>query len=658
MVIGRILQLSLINQRIIKRGSLQYALWYVFDRLWLVTGMISAATFGGTLWLSSIYSLFGAKIGKKTFFEDAFVHLPFMLTVKDKTVVEADVKLETIRILKNGDVEVGRIVLESNVVVGAGSYIGSDTRVGSYSILKPLSRLPSGNKIEKNSILEGHHLCERFDDLDEASLETKILGESLLGFIWHLMASLIISVSSLFSLLFNAFILLGLVHGFGLKGVAILVGCIPLTTAVASIVLAMVIIYPLRYILLGGKRASPMQTQMYSIDFHRYWTAIKLYAAAIANSENTILSRYISKLLGANVDINAAFALEPQEPHLTLTGQNFFCGNGVKFRNIAFSPGGRVGFDRVEIGDNCMIFDRSVVEAGAKLENNVMVGSVTVIPKDVNNTQGSKLIGNPLIRLRLMADGNMDDDTSSTDNANMMNEILSFVISTYWSVVSSFPVITVYLMAAYFFWRVHMYSSLSFTFGAVALIFPFMVVFVCGLLLFISFGIKALCIGNFKTFLRKGEVADMNSGKLLRWKISNLLISSTCRIPLLVINEFWVTRAFWTLMGAKIGTNTMIDPDVLLFEADMLDIGDECRIEEMATLLCHKFNQGNLEMEPISIPNNTIIRSHAVILPGSKITGKRVKIMPLTHVLPGEDLTDGVWHGSPAESIDKENGIV
>jgi len=631
-----------------------YALWYVFDRLWMVTGMISATTFGGTWWLPTIYSVLGAKIGKKTFLEDAFVHLPFMLTVKDHTVVETGVKLETIRILRNGDVQVGRIVLESNVVVGAASYIGSDTRVGSRSILKPLSRLPSGNKIGKNSILEGHRLGKRFDDLDEASLETNILGKSVIGFICHLVAFLIVLVPSLFSLVFNTCILLGLVHGFGMKGIAILVGCIPLTTAIASIVLAMVIIYPLRFILLGGKRASPMQTKVYSIDFHRYWTAIKLYSATIANSENTILSRYICKLLGANIDIHAPFALEPQEPHLTSTGRNLFCANGVKFRNIAFSPGGYVGFDKVDIGDNCMIFDRSVVEAGARIDNNVMVGSVTVIPRDIDNTQGTTLMGNPLMRLRLMADGNMDDDISSS----MMNEIWFFVISTYWLVVLSFLVITAYLMTAYFFWIVHLYSSLSFAFGAVALIFPFLITLVCGLLLFISFGVKAICIGNFNTFLGKGEVADMNSGKLLRWEIANFLISSSCHIPLLVINEFWVTRAFWKLMGAKIGINTMIDPNVLMLEADMLDIGDECRVEEMVTLLCHKFNRGNLEMEPISIPNNTIIRSHAVILPGSKISGKRVKIMPLTHVLPGENLTDGVWHGSPAECIDKKHGIV
>jgi len=63
-------------------------------------------------------------------------------------------------------------------------------------------------------------------------------------------------------------------------------------------------------------------------------------------------------------------------------------------------------------------------------------------------------------------------------------------------------------------------------------------------------------------------------------------------------------------------------------------------------------------MEPISIPDNTIIRSHAVILPGSKIIDKRVKIMSLTHVPPDKNLADDIWHGSPAECINEKYGMV
>ena len=46
----------------------------------------------------------------------------------------------------------------------------------------------------------------------------------------------------------------------------------------------------------------------------------------------------------------------------------------------------------------------------------------------------------------------------------------------------------------------------------------------------------------------------------------------------------------------------MFDTRVLILEADYLKIGNECRIEDMATLLCHKFSNGRLEILPIELP--------------------------------------------------------
>ena len=102
----------------------------------------------------------------------------------------------------------------------------------------------------------------------------------------------------------------------------------------------------------------------------------------------------------------------------------------------------------------------------------------------------------------------------------------------------------------------------------------------------------------------------------------------------------------------------MIDTRVLILEADYLKIGNECRIEDMATLLCHKFSNGRLEILPIDLPSNTFIGSHSVILPGSRISGTNVKVMPLTLVMTNEEVIDGLWHGSTEELVNVENGRI
>jgi hypothetical protein len=138
--------------------------------------------------------------------------------------------------------------------------------------------------------------------------------------------------------------------------------------------------------------------------------------------------------------------------------------------------------------------------------------------------------------------------------------------------------------------------------------------------------------------------------------IANQLIHTAAPFILQLIDEFWLTATFWKMMGATIGTNTRIDPNVLLLEVDLLEIGDNCRVEEEATLLCHRFNDGGLKLERMVIPSNSYIQNRAVILPGSEVSEEHVTMLPLTPLNPGEKLTAGHWQGSPAERVSIKTG--
>jgi len=171
----------------------------------------------------------------------------------------------------------------------------------------------------------------------------------------------------------------------------------------------------------------------------------------------------------------------------------------------------------------------------------------------------------------------------------------------------------------------------------------------------LSLVIKWIIIGNFKKFQSKGLMA-VDSWDVFRWTIANQLIHTAAPFVFQLIDEFWLTATFWKMMGAKIGTNTRIDPNVLLLEVDLLEIGDNCRVEEMATLLCHRFNDGGLKLERMVIPSNSYIQSRAVILPGSEVSEEHVTMLPLTPLNPGEKLTAGHWQGSPAERVNIKTG--
>ena len=174
----------------------------------------------------------------------------------------------------------------------------------------------------------------------------------------------------------------------------------------------------------------------------------------------------------------------------------------------------------------------------------------------------------------------------------------------------------------------------------------------------LGLAIKWIVIGDFKRFQSKLGLIPVDSWKVFRWLIANQLIHTVSTPILHLIDEFWLTAAFWKMMGAKIGTNTRIDPDVILFEVDLLEIGDNCRVEEEATLLCHRFNDGGLKLERIVIPSNAYIQNRAVIFPGSEISEEHVTMLPLTPLNPGEKLTAGHWQGSPAERVNIKTGKI
>jgi len=182
---------------------------------------------------------------------------------------------------------------------------------------------------------------------------------------------------------------------------------------------------------------------------------------------------------------------------------------------------------------------------------------------------------------------------------------------------------------------------------------PLSILFLVVSFLVMSLAIKWTLIKNFSRFQSKGLIA-VDSWDAFLWTIGNILIHLTCKLPLQLVDEFWLTATFWKMMGAKIGNNTLIDSDVLLYEADLLDVGDNCRIEEEATLLCHKFNEGGLKVEKVVVPSSTCIHSRAVMLPGGEICDEDVTLLPLTLLNPGEKVTKGHWQGSPAERVDIE----
>lgn len=262
-------------------------------------------------------------------------------------------------------------------------------------------------------------------------------------------------------------------------------------------------------------------------------------------------------------------------------------------------------------------------------------------------------MGIPAMQLIRMTHANQDK-TSIAHNTLVQSTLQYFIELYFFLILVEVPISIALYSNICIHWLVE--QSHSITFRVLLFSLPTSMVLLVTWLLGICLVVKYIVIGNYKRLSEKGLVA-VDSWVCFRWGISNQFISTASASILHFVDEFWLTAFFWKMMGAKIGKKTKIQPDVLLLEADLIEIGDRCWIEKEVTVLCHKFSNGGLELDYIRIPSNTYIGARAIVLPGSEIIDQNVMIMPLTPIIPGEQVTAGVWQGSPAEKIDQRAAV-
>ncbi|MBN3040195.1 MAG: acyltransferase [Candidatus Omnitrophica bacterium] len=104
-----------------------------------------------------------------------------------------------------------------------------------------------------------------------------------------------------------------------------------------------------------------------------------------------------------------------------------------------------------------------------------------------------------------------------------------------------------------------------------------------------------------------------------------------------------------SLLGAKIGKNVQINSK-FVFDATLLEIGDNSVIGGGAVIIGHQVQRGVLRLKKVKIGKNVTIGSNAIIAPGCEIgdnaiIGAGAVLMKNTKVEPRS-----IWHGVPAQN--------
>ncbi len=179
-----------------------------------------------------------------------------------------------------------------------------------------------------------------------------------------------------------------------------------------------------------------------------------------------------------------------------------------------------------------------------------------------------------------------------------------------------------------------------------ATVFTVAAYFVTGLVLMLMLPILRFAMGA-----STGEgTVPIRSFKVWSWYNYNGLILAWQTL----FGKFWRSSALYVLflraMGAKIGHNVIVNSNVV-YDHDMLDIGDNTVIGGDAAIIGHVGEKGHLVRAPIRIGRGCTIGQYTTVFPGATL-GDNCHVGAMSLVPKGATLeANAVYGGVPVRKL-------
>jgi acetyltransferase-like isoleucine patch superfamily enzyme len=167
--------------------------------------------------------------------------------------------------------------------------------------------------------------------------------------------------------------------------------------------------------------------------------------------------------------------------------------------------------------------------------------------------------------------------------------------------------------------------------------------FIFGLMLIVLVGLFRTILG---LRLKEGTY-PLFSGEAMKWAfISSLfLMIHYTFIDFILLTPF--ANLLFRLLGAKLGKNVHFNSKYV-FDATLLEIGDNTVVGGGAIINCHIVERGSLKLRKVKIGSNVLLGSHCTIMPGCEIGDRAIiaagTIVPKGTVVPERTVYAGREH--------------
>jgi len=614
----------------------RYPLWgWFYWRFWFVRSVVRAAPvhyLDGTPLLNLYYRLMGARIGRDVFIGTYSLSTFDLLTVGVGSSIGLNTSVDGASV-EGGMLTLAPVTIGRRCWVGNRCVLGADTVLEDGSGLDDLSMLPDGARVPSGELWRGSPAASA------GALEPETVRAPWNAASWFAHTAGIF----LFPIIIVAAVLPGLMAithlGHLSEGYAFLLTA-PLV-ALSFVVFLCTELWFFKWLVIG--RLVPGCYPVGGFFYARKWFFDQLMTMSTDVTEALYETLYAApwlRTLGARIGARCEIAAIDLV-HPDLLDMDAEC----MIADLALIGGPRVRSGWLTIGLTRMgrrvfIGNSAVVPAGSVLEDNVLIGLMSLPPKLDSESvpKNTSWFGSPPMALPMRYHSDQFSESQTYRPPKRLVALRLFIElfriflpPTIFVALASLIVDTTDILQDYIRLREWL-LTLPFLYVAAG---------VAGILITVL--IKWLVVGRY----REGE-QPLWSSFVWRNDLVNGVYSNFCEhffLGMLRGTPFisWALRAF----GMKIGRRCYID-STWYTEFDLIAIGDDVTLNESANIQTHLFEDRVIKMGSVRLGDRCSVGAMATVLYSTQMEDGAC-LEDLSLLMKGETLRSGTrWHGIPA----------
>ncbi len=624
----------------------RYKLWGVtYLRIWSLNLLLSISplpVLSGSPLAAPYLRLLGAKIGTHAQIATSAISLPSMLRIGDRAAVGYGVSLNPWRV-EDGWVVVEPITIGSDAFVGAqavldpGATVQAEAALGELSVLSDGETVPAGHRyagspaepVDRLSVTVESMLVDEpcRDGWRPGQLAAVAVGAFALE-----IAAIAMIVPSV-ALVWWALLAFGVIAGLL---ATLLAGPVFVLTVCAVVLVGKRVILP--SLPLG---AHPLRSGLGV----RKWLADKLIEFSLMFTNSLYATLYTApwlRLLGADIGRGAEVSTAAHlDPDLLTLGDDSFVADMASLGAATF-VGGRVMFQRTEIGARSFVGNAAVVAAGASMGDGSLVGVCTA-PPESGVPPGTSWLGSPAMRLPVRQDsGSFPEELTFRPTRPVVRHRLLIELLR-----ATLPA-SVLGVSFYLYLWVLSDVTRGRDIAVPALVSPLMTILSGLAVVAFCVAVKRNFIGTYRPRVEPLWSRTVRHSELVTGLYEAAAVPAA--VGMLVGTPFLppLLRAF----GAKVGRGTWIGTTYLT-EFDLVEIGDDAVIGTEVSLQTHLFEDRVMKMSVVTVEAGATVGTRAVVLYDA-VVERDVSLGSLSLVMKGEHLPATTeWRGIPAQAVDR-----